>query len=110
MRPDRRRAAVQQAAQIAHHVGEYENAWRTHDSQAMQRHWMMLERLCENDPDAQMIRGACTVAAAATRDTDCLDSRDRPVEHLQQAHERERLIFEYLKGEQTTTTVELAAA
>lgn len=110
MRPGTVRTSVQQAAEIAHHVAEYEKAWRTQNSQAMQQHWSILERLCANDTQAQMLRGACALAAAATRDTDCVSSQDRTVEHLQHARERERLIFDYVDGEQTTTTIELAAA
>lgn len=110
MRSDTVRTSVQQAAEIAHHVAEYEKAWRTHNSGAMQQHWSILERLCENDTQAQILRGACAVASAATRDTDCLDSRDRAVDHLQQARARERVICDYVDGDQITTTIELAAA
>lgn len=110
MRSDTVRTSVQQAAEIAHHVAEYEKAWRTQNSEAMQQHWLILERLCQNDTRAQMLRGACALASAATRDTHCLDSRDRTVEHLQHARERERLIFDYVDGDQITTTIELAAA
>jgi hypothetical protein len=97
------------AAQIAHHVGEYEKAWRTHDSVTMREHWLVLEDLCNGKTQESLIRGACAVAAAATRDTDCVTARDRNVDYLRKPSQLQRVILDYLNGDHDITTSELAA-
>ena len=99
--------SVELAAQIAFHVAEYENAWRTNDNIGMREHWGLLDTLCTGNPQASIIRGACCVAAASTRGTAVIQPRDAHVEHLQEPRERMRIISEYVEDLQERTGQEL---
>jgi hypothetical protein len=101
---------VRLASQIAWHVGAYENAWRSSNTVSMASHWEQLDDICQDNPHASLIRGACAVAAASTRNTPCMSERDADVMHLRTVSGCQHLIREYVDGLQVTTLSELAAA
>lgn len=99
---------VQLAADIAYHLAEYEKAFRLANGTAMAKHWQTLDNLCVGNTAASIMRGACSIAAAATRGTTCMLNRDTNVEHFSQPEQREQIISDYVEGLHDDTRIELA--
>lgn len=87
------------AGNIAYQVGLYEKAWRIGDDAGMRLAYRQLDEMC-NTPELRLIRGACVVAAAATRDGSGVD-------HLMYPRVRARIVSEYVSDQQNITREEL---